>query len=171
MATRHMTDEEIQAFLEKGTSALDQVFTGHLDECPQCRRQVQEYRALYGSLGEDRDFELAPGFSDAVMARVAAESEAQAKKRLGGMLLSVLGALAAVALIAYFVDFTPVLNAFTEMLQPSLHAGAEAFNDTRNTLDNGGNAVTIVLFAVLVIGAIAGADHLLFRGRGNRYCL
>lgn len=182
MAARHMTDDEIQAYLETGTSALDQVFDSHLMECRSCRERVESYRAMFGALGEERGFELSPGFAEAVTARIAVEQAAGAKRRWQGILWSLLGVMASFAAMAVFMDLGAFWNRLAAVLGPSVEEGTRAFGETRKAVESfdglqqtvasdGGSTLIIIVFCLLILGAVAGADHLLFRGRQAKYCL
>ncbi len=172
MATRHMTDEELQAYLDKGPSFMDQVFHAHLGECSECRARLHQYRAVYDALAVEQEFELSDGFADRVMARVATESVGHAKRSWGGLLAMAAGVILAFGVTAYYVDFAPIMNQFASLFQPSVQAGVKAIDDAHKTVDSGtGNTLMIVLFSLLILGAIAGADHLLFRHRGEKVCL
>ncbi len=172
MAARHMTDEEIQAYLERGASYMDQVFHAHLGECSECRRRLHEYRALYGALEEDRGFDLPSGFSDRVMTRIAAGSVERTERSWIGLLALAAGIVLALGVTAYYVDFGPMFTQFASVFKPGVQAGVQVIDDANRTVkSSGGNTVSIVLFSLLILAAIAGADHLLFRHKGEKLCL
>jgi hypothetical protein len=56
------------------TSAEAAVVESHLVGCARCREEVEEWRALFGALADLPGLEPAPGFADAVMARVDVRS-------------------------------------------------------------------------------------------------
>jgi len=166
MASRHMTDDEILAYLDQGASSLDRVFHTHLDQCEDCRARVEQYRSLYSSLEEDREFQLSPGFSGTVVARVAAENSLAAGRPWGSILLTAAGIAVGIGLAAYFIDFGPLLSRFAAIFQPSIDAGARIVGETETTVKGAdSNSGVIILISALILVAIAGADHLLFRGR------
>ncbi len=172
MATRHMTEEEIQAYLDKGQSSLDQVFDSHLSQCGECRARVSEYRQLYGALAEEPNAVLSPGFPDTVIARVAAEDAKRVEQRRWNILYSTLGVLGLIAASAYFINWQPLIDSIRSALAPSLNRGSEALAELQSSAASADqNTLLLLLFVVVVIAIIAGADHLLFRGRHARYCL
>lgn len=172
MAVRHLTDDEIQAYLEKGTSALDHVFDSHLNECAACRTRTEEYRRLIGTLEEDRGFILSPGFADAVTTRILAEQAALAKRRLNNLLMTVGGAIGVAGAAAYFMDLQMLWEQIKGVFAPSLQQSAQALTEAQQKVAaDGGGTVVVILFCLLVLAAVAGADHLLFRSRQAKFCL
>jgi anti-sigma factor RsiW len=69
MTDQHISDEQIQAFLD-GTTVESTVLEAHLDACPRCRAAVEEYRHLFSALGAVPEPVLAPDFADRIMARL-----------------------------------------------------------------------------------------------------
>ncbi len=171
MAVRHMADDEIQAYLEKGTSALDQVFDAHLSECRECRERVNEYRRLFTVIGEDRGFELSPGFAEAVTARIVTEQAEAARRRWTSLLLILAGAVVAFGAMAYFMDLRPLWDSLVGVFAPSLQRSAAALDGVQRTVTADTATILMILFCVLILAAVAGADHLLFRQRQAKYCL
>ena len=172
MATRHMTDDQIQAYLETGASALDQVFHTHLNECADCRRRVNEFRRLYHTLSEERGFDLSAGFSESVMVRVAAAEADAKRRRWWNLLLIALGMLVAVGAAAYFMNWEPLVQSIVSVFQPSVERSAEVLGRTDGVIgETSKGTILIIVFSVVVLAIVAGADHLLFRSRQTRYCL
>jgi anti-sigma factor RsiW len=167
-----MTDDEIQAYLEEGASALDQVFDSHLAGCAECRRRVSDYRQLHYALSQDRGFDLVPGFSDAVMARVAVVEAQARRRRWWNIFFIVLGALTSVAATAYLVNLQPVAQTLIEFLRPTIQRSAEAFGQAEGVIgDTSKGTILVVVFSAVVLALVAGIDHLLFKGRHAKYCL
>lgn len=171
MAVRHMADDEIQAYLEKGTSAMDQVFDAHLLECRECRMRVEEYRRLFQVIGEDRGFELSPGFAEAVTARIVAEQVEIARRRWFNLLLMLAGVVVAFGAMAYFMDLQPLWDRLVGVFAPSFQRSAAALGEAQQTVTADTGTILMILFCVLILAAVAGADHLLFRQRQAKYCL
>jgi len=177
-----MTDDEMQAYLETGTSALDQVFESHLAECRDCRERVESYRALFAALGRDPGWVLSPGFVGAVEARLAADRAAGAKRRWYHALWWLGGMAAAFGATAYFMGLGTFTGYLRGVFEPSLQHGTRAFNNARQavgTLEgvpqsvagDGGNTLIVVGICLLILAAVAGADHLIFRSRQAKFCL
>lgn len=67
----HLSPDEIQEFLEGGLSARQEAWVrGHLDVCPRCREEVQEWQGLFADLGGLGELVPREGFSEGVLARL-----------------------------------------------------------------------------------------------------
>jgi hypothetical protein len=66
MKDRHLSDEQLQDFLDGNLSA-DHPLSAHLHACPRCREALAAYKTVYAGLTEDPGFELAPDFAESVM--------------------------------------------------------------------------------------------------------
>ena len=71
----HPEAERLEALAAGELNAGDAaVVESHLVGCARCREEVDEWRALFGALGDLPGLEPSPGFADAVMARVEVRS-------------------------------------------------------------------------------------------------
>ncbi|HEX6590236.1 MAG TPA: zf-HC2 domain-containing protein [Longimicrobiales bacterium] len=71
----HPEAERLEALAAGELNAGDAaVVESHLVGCARCREEVEEWRALFGALGDLPGLEPDPGFADAVMARVVVRS-------------------------------------------------------------------------------------------------
>ena len=71
----HPDQERLEALAaQELTAAEAAVVESHLVGCSRCREEVDEWRALFGALGDLPGIDPTPGFADAVMARVDVRS-------------------------------------------------------------------------------------------------
>lgn len=71
----HPEAERLEALAAGELNAGDAaVVESHLVGCARCREEVDEWRALFGALGDLPGLEPSAGFADAVMSRVAVRS-------------------------------------------------------------------------------------------------
>ena len=170
MAVRHLTDEQIQRYLD-GNISRDSDAAHHLQHCPACMRQLELYREVYEGLHRDVGFELAPGFAESVMARLAAVSEKSSRVSLVGLILLVFGTVSVAGLALYFLE----VKALTEMLA-SLSAIGVDFSSSfveslRMATASLGVSMNIMLSSGLILLTFAAIDRILVRFRGSHYCL
>lgn len=66
----HLTPREIEQFAERSADSLPADRVRHLDGCRRCREEVDDLRALIGSIERLPGVSPERGFTDAVMARV-----------------------------------------------------------------------------------------------------
>jgi len=117
VAVKHLTDIEIQDYLDDSISAQIKKNNDHLENCEICRNRLEQYRILYGELKADSVPELSPNFVSAVMTEIKALGSAEPVRetsrrtfRIPSSVFAILGSIAAVIAIIYFVDFKPLLN-------------------------------------------------------------
>lgn len=71
MTVRHLTDEQIQEWLDGAQTKQPAVFE-HLAHCSRCQAEVAAYRKLYQELNQPIVFSLSPDFAATVTQRVQA---------------------------------------------------------------------------------------------------
>ncbi|MDZ7263997.1 MAG: zf-HC2 domain-containing protein, partial [candidate division KSB1 bacterium] len=74
MITMHLSDDQIQDFLDQNLSQEDRLLVNeHLRNCQQCQNELSRYQRLYMALNQETVIELSPAWSAAVMKRIRAE--------------------------------------------------------------------------------------------------
>ena len=72
MAQQHLTDREIQDFLDGNVPLYElDLLKQHLNGCPHCQHQIEQYRTLYVDLKQKVDFDLPPNFAESIVAQIA----------------------------------------------------------------------------------------------------
>jgi anti-sigma factor RsiW len=67
----HPTPERLQQLVEESLDREQRLAVeSHVQECPDCRVELEEVRSLFGALATLPRFAPSPGFADLVMARV-----------------------------------------------------------------------------------------------------
>ncbi len=66
----HLTPREIEQFAEGSADSLPADRVRHQETCPRCREEIEDLRALIGSVERLPGLSPRRGFADAVMARV-----------------------------------------------------------------------------------------------------
>jgi len=105
MTSRHLTDEEIQDYLDGNLQSENRLSEEHLQTCQLCQNTMEEYNRLYEELKVDEGFELSPGFLESVLSRLKKEKASTSSLSLAEILI--LGMMAVVALFTtiYFVNW------------------------------------------------------------------
>ena len=73
----HLTENEIQDYLDGNLQSDDTYVKFHLDTCNSCGAQLEQYRALYSDLNADLPLPLSGEFADAVIGKVTAEDKSR----------------------------------------------------------------------------------------------
>ena len=157
MPLNHLTDEKIQDYLDGNLSPENAILVQeHLEACSFCQEALRHYQALYSSLGDDKGFELCPGFARSVVKKLPAEAETESHLNYLNIFLTILGIIVTVGVTLTYVDFRPLGRAFSYVL-PGPKFGSSLLSFAKNLLIHlNGNAgfLIIVLLTLLLIAAL-----------------
>jgi predicted anti-sigma-YlaC factor YlaD len=171
MAVTHLTDEQIQRYLDGDRSLPARDAKRHLQQCEECRLEVEVYAQVYEGLKEDTAFELPPGFVDTVVGRLPCPASGSARVSLAGLILIILGSIAALCAGIYFmrgISLTKVL----EGLSAGIAILGSSFAETLQVATpDVGIRVELLLFAGFILCAFAVLERVLLWSRGRHYCL
>ena len=169
---RHMTDDELQAYLDKGTSSLDRIFENHINDCSQCRKAVNQYRSLYEKLAAPDKDALPTGFTDKVATMLTTEFNAMRWRSVWSWVGISTGVIAAILTsIGMFGTFQPVKVALISATEPFVSLVSKIVGITGNRIGNEGSGGEIVLFGLLIMLTVSIADFCLKRFRTKKFCL
>lgn len=152
---KHLSDEEIQFYLD-GNPAMDLAPVAvHLRDCPDCRRAYDDYRSLYVALADDSRVSI-PGHAAILEPARGGESErhAPATDRADTMVAAWGIGVAAATAVWVFVKIGglgPASGQLAGAFAESLHRAAEllaAFGSAIAFVDNGSGVVTMVGLAI-----------------------
>ena len=157
MPLNHLTDEEIQDCLDGNLSPENAILVQeHLEACSFCQEALRRYQALYSSLGDDKGFELSPGFARSVVKKLPAEAETESHFNYLNILLTILGIIVTVGVTLTYVDFRPLGRAFSHIL-PRQEFGSSLLGfaiDLLAGLNGNAGFLIIVLLTLLLIVAL-----------------
>ena len=168
MQLKHLTDEEIQDYLDGNLSRDIALLTErHLETCPLCREAVKQYQGVYAGLDEDKGFDLSKGFAKSVVKMLPAEEEAKSSLNLLNIFLAILGIIVAAGVTVRYVDLRPLGSALSHLLPgPQLGSGVVAFvEDLLIGLNGNVGLLIAAVFTFLIIG---GLDRFLLQPRYRR---
>jgi len=115
---KHLSENEIQEYLDNTVSTGKQEIITHLDSCQLCRNRVKEYETLFFQLKKAEPAELSPDFAAKMMAKIKAEVPAPSPRPVWSIILSFAGAILGLVTIFYFINITPLLESIkTSRLQ------------------------------------------------------
>lgn len=168
MATAHVTDEQIQDFLD-GNLFQEQVtiVERHFQTCQKCQSELAQYRNLYAGLNSDVSFDLSPGFSTRVMKAVQVEAKKTALARLWNRLLPFIGIAVGIGVMIYYVDFNPFIKTFADSLNPTRYFDNTILTNLTDVLGKLNVNLSLIVFAGLSLLAVILIDQLLSRHKAK----
>jgi hypothetical protein len=168
MQLEHLTDEEIQDYLDGNLSSETTLQVDeHLQVCRRCRETLKHYQSLYVGLEDDTGFELSKGFAKAVIRRLPAQEEAKSHAGVFNVLLMVLGVAVSLGVTLYLIDLKPLGKALSDLL-PGPELGTGLLDLAEGLLVELNGNVEFLAIALLIFFLVAGLDRLVFQPRYRR---
>jgi hypothetical protein len=162
MAVRHLTDDEIQEFLDNTSTPTLAV---HVQNCAACKEQIQRYKNLYASLKKETGFSLPPAFAQMVIDRIKHASEEAFSVRVLPLLMAFVGLMFGLGATIYFVGFEKLAANWKEFSVLEKYFNPQVFSFLSNFisrlhLDFGllGSAVFIIMIMIMI-------DHFILRSK------
>jgi hypothetical protein len=169
MQLKHLTDEEIQDYLDGNLSRETTLqVKKHLQVCRRCREALKLYRSLYVGLEDDAGFELSKGFAKAVIRRLPAEAEAESHSGILNVLLIVVGVAVSLGMTLYFIDLKPLGQALSDLL-PGPELGTGLLDLVKGLLVGLNGNVEFLAIALLIFFLVASLDRLVFQPRYKHF--
>lgn len=164
----HLTEEELQNYLDRNISySQAAIFEQHLESCKKCQSELADYQRLYQGLKNDKDFALAPDFSNSVMDAVRSEAKKAWLDRLWNVLLPVIGIAVGIGVMIRYVNFTPFIKAFGDSLNPNRYFDSTALTSLTDVLSKLNVNLSLIVFAGLSLLAVILIDQLLSRHKAK----
>lgn len=160
---RHLTDEELQIYLDEGDGNLVPALLDHLEACPHCRIVLHRYRTLYRGLEEDASIIPSPHLADQVMRGVHADAMARRQSERADLAIMLLSFATALLLVFAYMDRTMLAEGFQSIftqIGEFASAPVTLVIDYIGGFNQGSNLAVIGLAIILTIAII---DRLLLR--------
>jgi len=157
MKTPHLSDEQIQSYLDKTSLSDRDVVESHLNACHSCQINVKAYQEVYRAIETVQIPELSAEFINRVMSDIKKkiENKAQLKETLALIGLFLIGS----AVSFYLVNpFTGLTNMFK-----GLFNGAIQFIE--KLLPNFPGFTSIIIMVVLIFIVIEVLDKKVLKSK------
>ncbi len=165
MESKHLTDAEIQDYLDGNADREDSTTAEHLDSCSLCKKNLYLYRSLYSGLSDDAGYELSVDFADKVVSSVGLGDSRGLFRRYANVLVSIIGVVAAIAALYYFTDIPKIIAGgawfgwFDSILKGRIFTGIAGFANSP------GNTVSLIISGVLALVTIWAVDRFMIRSK------
>jgi anti-sigma factor RsiW len=163
MEMKHLSDEQIQDYLD-GNPRKDQIeIEVHLESCGQCREELERYRVLSQTLSEDPGFELSSGFAADVIAGMEESAAESFFFKVARVVLWMVGIAVSFGIAIYFTNMKMVVEKFKLMQAEGQGIFDSIWAALQNLFAGSHNSLTLFALAALVIVGIALLDRMLKR--------
>jgi anti-sigma factor RsiW len=156
----HLSQEDIQSYLDGQASDLEEPIRAHLRACKHCRRAVEEYDRLYAALADTEGFHIPPNLEETVSLKLGLRSPIQ-RSSYGDALIAAAGIVAAIALTLYLTDIRSVLGILGNGPPQFAQYASDLVAALRGTADALGPNAAILAAAGVVLVIVGLLDHLL----------
>jgi hypothetical protein len=167
MGMKHLTDEQIQDYLDGNPVVNTKEIEDHLEKCEACRTELARYRDLSTALSEDVGFELAPNFAADVVASLEEEGAEKFFYKVAKVILWAAGIFTALAVLIRFTNIENSFSGFSEAGKQGESAFKEFYLTIKQAIESSGIDIRLILMIALVILGIFLIDRLIMRTRKN----
>jgi len=165
MELRHLTDEEIQNYLDGNLSPENKFAQRHLKRCKLCQKTLKEYKSLYLELKDEKGFRLSRGFASSVISKLPKEPVARSQSKYAEILLVIVGIVAAGFTTLHFVDVKPLVRMITQILLPQFEFISASFGSIANLLEGLNINSSLLVFSGLTLLIIRVLDYIILHLR------
>jgi hypothetical protein len=169
MSLRHLTDEEIQEYLDGNLSPREaSLAEKHIESCIFCQECFKRYQSLYAELKCDEGFELSRDFTKSVVSRLPEGAKVKSHFNYANIFWTILGIIITVGIILYYVDLKPLLETISHALLLQYEFGSILVSSMKSFLVSLNGNISFWVLAGLTFLVIVALDHLLFHPKFRR---
>ena len=162
---RHLTDEEIQAYLDGSSREAETDLRHHLETCQHCRRALADYRALYRGLADDAAFLSPQDLAESVLTRMGLEQRRR-RLRIPGDLVIVASAIVLMLIgISVLGDLGSLFDAASAAIRPMLEYSTPHLSTACDRITDADFTVTILVYGAAILSALWAMDRAFERRR------
>ncbi len=161
MSVEHLSEIQIQQYLDRGPESLSESKLEHLQSCEMCRGILADYKRLYSQLKVDDEISLSKDFAARTMQKIRGLENPSAAVSPSVILYSLLGLVSCVLAIWYFVDVKALLKGLGNISIGNPLPDASAFSGITNWLLGFGDSLYLMIFAVMILAGVGLIDRLL----------
>lgn len=169
MSLRHLTDEDMQEYLDGNLSPENELsFKTHLEICPLCQGSFKQYQSLYVGLANDEGFELSESFAKSLISKLLAEAKPKARFNYANVFWTILGIIITAGIIIYYIDLKPLGKAISNTFIPQYEFGSVLVASIKSFLSGLNGNIALLAFAGLTLLIIAALDRALVQPKYKR---
>ncbi len=165
MELRHLTEEEIQNYLDDIPGSGNRFVEEHLRSCQLCQKDLAGYKRLYAGLKTDKGFELSPDFTEKVFSRLSPVPASKSRLNYAEIFLVILGLVAGICIPLYFMGWKYTSQKITAILQPQINLIITSWNLVEKALQNLHINMNLLLLSGLTLLIVYLLDYIFFRKR------
>jgi hypothetical protein len=161
MELKHLSDEEIQDYLDSSPSSVTKTIEEHLETCQHCKGVLEEYKRVYAELKKDIGFELSPDFSSLVISKLSTKASPKPLTSYAGMFWVILGLIFGVGSMLYLLGWKYISQGITNIVQPQLNFVSTLWGTMGRLLTNLNIDFGLLFISGLILLIISMLDYIL----------
>jgi predicted anti-sigma-YlaC factor YlaD len=164
MPVTHLTDEEIQEYLDGNLSHQSRVFAeAHLQTCELCQAALKQYQSLYVGLKQDQGFDLSRSFAKSVVAKLPIAQKTKSGFDYSDILLGILAILITAFVSIYYLDLGLLGKGLTHISLPHYEFGWSLFEAAKSLVAALQANLSLLVVGILVLLVTGALDRILFQ--------
>ena len=163
MSDRHLTDDEIQSYLDNDSLIDLRGIEQHLKTCEKCRIELAGYQQLYSGLNEDAGFNLSHDFVQTVISKTIKPELDESRGFYKDLVLGLIGVLSGLGILLYFTGFKPLPGFIAGIQQKQISLIKSIFNDFFVLISDLKLDAHLLLYITMVLVVIAALDYIISR--------
>ncbi len=161
----HLSDEQIQLYLDSTAKSDSSEIQVHLDSCESCRKTYLQYQLLTRVASQPISINLSPDFATCVAAVVSSSSVADEQETLqsqiSNWLVPLVASLGAILVWAYFAGWNHFWNTALSGFLRGYHSVTEPLSGLSESFSFVGDSTGLILAAGLLILFFGSMDKII----------
>lgn len=163
-----ISDEQLQDYLDGNLSASEKTLVEKaLQESPEQRGRLKQYRNLSMALSEDTGFELPANFAHVVASNIREDSTEKVLFKFSQIILWLVGIATAIAVTIHFTNFKPILEDFKSIGNESSGIASTFIASFKTLFESFNVNPAFIGMIILVLGGIFLIDKAISRVRNT----
>ena len=121
MSPGHLSEKDIQGYLDREESCNFESIESHLAGCEKCRMLLVQYKAIYSGLKDDNWFSLPDDFAVKVAERIESEAVDEKRSRVVYFVIGFVLSILSVFSIHYFLGWEWLGNIYSKIASTDLN--------------------------------------------------
>lgn len=168
MQVRHLTDEEVQDYLDKNISENTIFIEAHLKQCGKCREVLQQYQNLYEELKDEPDIILPENLTQLVYSKLKAKAELKPEFTIFDLILGITGVGITLLTIFYYFDLNFMDELWKNVLSIRFQFDTTFFSSIKKDWIGRDGNLSLLLATSFVLFITYGIDHFILQHKLKR---
>jgi hypothetical protein len=161
MSHQHLSDDEIQDYLDGNYHKNNDAIRSHLHTCDICEYKLSLYKNIYSELNKNAEFVLSPQFPQEMASIVQKETPALSRINISDTVLSIVIFIIGISATLLLVDYKAVGKIFTSLYLPKFNFITLLFSTLRSIFVNTNMNLGLIVFALIILLCIYILDRLI----------